>query len=262
MSVSSRLDRDLTKDDHIVNLKLSKVFGQTIVPFFGLNTDIDIGNVEDIWDVGGIYTGQPPQTAAPEQVEIFSDNANDFNGGTGAAIVGIQGLDSSWNQVTAFVVMNGVTPVSPGTVTSWHRVTGIAVLFAGTSGFNEGTITCRHVTTTANVFASIRPQNNRTQQGVYTVPDNKKLVSITASVQASVPGGGDGSIEVGLLTRSSGTSATYQPIISQTISTRYQARFPIQVTQFPRADLKFQAKNATVDNMIVSVAYHGIMVDQ
>ena len=137
---------------------------------FGRNSDIDNGTTpEDIWDGGGLYTGIP--TGAAETVEVFSSNANDTDGGSGAEVVRISGLDANYDIQTEDITLNGTTAVT--TTTTWTRCNLVVVQQSNNGandGVNAGTITVRHSTTTANVFAVMQAGRNHSEVAVITVP--------------------------------------------------------------------------------------------
>jgi hypothetical protein len=92
-------------------------------------------------------------------------NAND----TGAAVVKLSSmLNADYEkQDSRYVVLNGTTGV---TVTgNYMRCPQGQVILAGSSGNNEGTITARQATTTANVFMVMPAQANRTAILAFTV---------------------------------------------------------------------------------------------
>jgi len=137
---------------------------------FGVNRDIDTSG-EDIWNGGGIYTGQPVGFT-PETVDVFSSSANDTSAGTGARAIRFFGLRTSLSAKyeTQDVVLNGTTPVV--TTSTWWRINKAVVLTAGSTGNNVGDITIRSTTTTANVFAVIPATFNLSHVGggAWTVP--------------------------------------------------------------------------------------------
>ena len=137
------------------------------------NLDIDTGTVpEDLWDIGGLYTGFPPGTQTPEKFSIVSDSANDTAAGSGARTVRIFGLDSDWNELDETVTMNGTTPVL--TTNTYRRFIRAQVISSGGSvantNFNAGNITGTYETTTANVFFRMPAGFGATRDGNYTVP--------------------------------------------------------------------------------------------
>lgn len=72
----------------------------------GRNPDVDTANVpEDIWNLGGVYTGFP--TSEPETVQVFSSNAGD----TGVLTITYLPTATSTAYVQGTVTLNGTTPV-------------------------------------------------------------------------------------------------------------------------------------------------------
>jgi hypothetical protein len=134
----------------------------SVVHKFGRNSDIDVGLTEDIWDGGNTY----PFLTSAATLDVTSDNANDTSAGTGARTVKIIGLDSSYDDLTETVSMNGLTIVT--TTASFLRVNRILVLTAGVTGSNEGTISVKDNST---VLGQVKPEINQSLMAVYTVPN-------------------------------------------------------------------------------------------
>ena len=140
----------------------------SIVRKVAYNPDVDTGTLpEDVWSVGGIYTGFP-DTA--ETMEIFSTSASDTSNGSGVRTISVIGLDENWNEITEVVTMNGLTSVF--TVNKFRRfLRSFALTSDGSNqNTNAGDITFRHSTTTANVFGKMLAGNGTTREGCYTVP--------------------------------------------------------------------------------------------
>lgn len=168
---------------------------------FGRNPQSNTNSTpEDIWDGGGIYTGQP--ISAVETIQVFSSSANDTSAGTGARTIQLEGLDADWNEQVEVVTLNGTTPVT--TVYTWRRMSRAYILTAGTLGYNEGTITARHSTTTTNVFAVMPPQANQTSIGASTVPAGKIRVITNLYSAMAITGGTSGSANHAFLIRAQG----------------------------------------------------------
>lgn len=153
--------------DPYIMLKQGFFTGYSMDTKFGRNTNVS-STGEDVWNGGGTYTGQPASGNA-ETIEVFSSDAADAAAGTGARTVRLYGLDANYAEQTADVTLNGVTPVVTTGVT-WRRMNRMKVLTAGSGGANAGTITARHTTTTANVFAVMPIGNNQTANCAWTVP--------------------------------------------------------------------------------------------
>lgn len=136
-------------------------YGHSSVNKFGRNADLDAGT-EDVWNGGGTYTGFP--VGAPEEVELFSDNAGD----TGMVTFTYLASSASTAWQTATVQLNGLTPVPSG-ITAW-RIHTAQYASGSATGFNLGTITCRHRVTTANVFFAMPVGRSQTNVCAYTIP--------------------------------------------------------------------------------------------
>lgn len=166
------VEQDMVSKDFRIEVAAGRVPGHSVNRKFGRNDDIDTGSTpEDIWGGGGLYTGIP-DTA--ETIEVFSDDANDTAAGSGARTLQLSGLDADWNEIEETVTLNGTTPVT--TSNTWLRCNRQRVITAGSSDSNEGTITLRHTTTTANVFSQIQPGRSQSTILHYTVPAGKKLL--------------------------------------------------------------------------------------
>lgn len=141
--------------------------GYEVLAKTGLNPDVT--TAEDIWNGGGTYTGQP-ENYTPETVDVFSADADDAAGDTGARTIRIEGLQTSTSTeyTTEDITLNGTTPVT--SANTWWRINRAWVLTAGSSGANEGAITCRATSTTANVFFVMPAARNQTAVAAWTVP--------------------------------------------------------------------------------------------
>lgn len=142
--------------------------GRRFVNKAGRNPLIDTSTTpQDIWTGSGLYTGFPT-TGSAETLSIESSDVNDTAAGTGARTVQLIGLDSSYNEISEVVSLNGTTPVL-STLLFWRMHTA-NVQSAGSGGVNAGIITIRHSTTTANVFSKIPAGRNQSSEAVFTVP--------------------------------------------------------------------------------------------
>ena len=177
------------------------VSGHEIKTMFGYNDDIDSGP-EDVWSAGGDYTGQPVGGDA-EEIEVFSSDAADTSAGTGARTVRIRGLDANWMYQEADVTLSGVTPVATTGIT-WRRCWDCEVLTGGSSGENEGTLTGRHVTTTANVFFVMSIGRNRTNVGAFTVPADSTAYMVRNKFHMVRANGSAGSCQYSVRQRTPG----------------------------------------------------------
>lgn len=142
--------------------------GGSVAIRYGINSDVDAsgGGPEDLWCVGGLYTGFP--TGVAETVQVVSSSADDASNGTGMRTMRVDGLDADYVPQTEDFVMSGVTPVV-GTKL-WSRVSRAYGLTAGSGGTNAGIVQVKHSTTTANVFAQIPVGYGSSYAGAWTVP--------------------------------------------------------------------------------------------
>jgi hypothetical protein len=150
----------------------------------GLNSDVSSGSVPEwITGAGGVYTGFP--TGSAETLQVISSSVNDAAAGSGARTVTIFGLDANYNAISETVTLNGTTGVT--TVNQFTRAHSASVITSGSSNtaFNDGTITIRHSTTTANVFVTIQPGRNQSNDAVYTVPAGSRGIKLNLRVEVN-----------------------------------------------------------------------------
>jgi len=202
-NVGSNVGGALLTGDFLTEVALGHISGYSVDVKFGRNSEVDTGSApEDIWEGGGAYTGHP--TGSPETVEVFSNNANDTSAGTGARTIRISGLKStsSTDYESEDLTMNGTSAVT--SVNTWYRINRMLVLTAGSGGANAGLITCRHTTTTANVFAAMVAGYNQTTILAYTVPSGKEVVMKRLRLAITRSNGSPGSATVSMRVRPSG----------------------------------------------------------
>jgi hypothetical protein len=146
--------------------------GYSNVSKFGRNPSVKSTDYETIWDGSNLY----PWPTAAETLSVVSDDAR---------TVEIEGLDSSWNVLTETVTMNGLTPVV--TTGLFLRVYRVRVVTAGSTGVNEGTITCTN-TTSSNVIGQISLGSSgfgQSLMALYTVPAGKTAYLINFDFSSS-----------------------------------------------------------------------------
>lgn len=136
---------------------------------FGYLPDVDIATVpEDIWEVGGAYTGFP--STVGETITVVSTSANDAAAGTGARTIRIMGLDANYEEQSETFTLNGTNPVTGALIFTRVHTASVQTSGSSNTAFNAGTITAYHTTTTANVFVSMRVGANQTNSSGYTIP--------------------------------------------------------------------------------------------
>lgn len=246
--------------DFFMQMALGRVPKCSVFDRFGRNPDTD--EAEDIWGSGTTYSGFP--IGAAEKIEIFSSSANDTAAGTGARTVEISGLlDGNGvlcDPVT--VTLNGVTPVEIHASQTYSRMSRMRVLTAGSGGANAGSITVRHVTTTANIFAIMPVGVNRTSLAIYTVPANHKLLINKVYASMALSTGASGSASLSFRVRPYGGV--------------FEQFFPIEITNSKslqvccdnyffvfdaRTDMKWRAESVGQANTVIDVNFGGILVN-
>ena len=158
------------------------IAGATAHNKIGFNGDIDASTMEDIWNVGGLYT----KLAAEQQLEVVSDdNTNDKAAGTGALTVRIGYLNTAFAAKTVDVTMNGTAAVATGAgAADILYVNSFRVLTAGTSGAAAGTVTLRR-TSAGTAVSQIAPGQTRGRKLYYTVPAGYALCIDTIEIGAA-----------------------------------------------------------------------------
>ena len=236
------------------------VLGFSSFDKFGLNGDVDTGAPEDIWGGGGIYTGFP--TGSAETMEILSSDVDDTSAGTGAQTAIIQNLIDSTGAASPDITvsLNGTTPVSLGAIT-YLRASRVKVITAGASAGNEGTLTVRHTTTTANIFAVMPVGLNQTAIAAYTVPLGKTLYINNVTMQLTRISGAAGSATMSIRARKPGE--VFQTIVHPGISQAQSYTLNTDVLHIFTAgtDIKITCEDSTDLNTTISGDFSGFLVD-
>jgi hypothetical protein len=239
---------------------MGNVTGFTKFHKFGRNSDIDTAAGEDIWNGGLVYTGFP--TTAAETMEIFSSSVNDTAAGTGARTITIYNLldSTSAESPNITVTLNGTTPVSLGALTYYRGGSRLRIITAGSGGGNAGTITLRHTTTTANIFAVMPIGYNQTAIAAYTVPLGKTLWINSVIMQMSRSLGAPGSASMTLRARKDGEvfNSVLSPEISDGASYRSGGSDWLEFTE--KTDVKITCESVSDNNTIVNGEFGGFLV--
>lgn len=147
---------------------------------FGYNPDVDSGSEETIWTAGGLYV----HLDTPAIMTVSSTSANDTSAGTGARSVFIRGINSTGNEATETVVLNGQTAVN--TVHTYTEIQNALVVSVGSGGENAGNISIGTGTVTAgvpaNIFGHILAGENQSLMGHFTVPADSTGYLISGSM--------------------------------------------------------------------------------
>ena len=223
---------------------------------FGFNDDIDTVAGEDVWNGGGLYTGFPSET---ETIECFSSNTNDTSAGTGARTIRLTGLDSSFADQTEDLTLNGTSAVT--TSNTWSRMARIQVLTAGSGGENAGTITCRHSSTTANVFAVMPTGNNQTTIAAFTIPTGKTGYIKRVRVSMGRANGSPGSAV--LTVREREENGVFRGVRREALTTAFPVQYEISgsISLPAKTDVKVRIESVSDNNSQIAAAIEYVLID-
>lgn len=141
--------------------------GFTTLRKFGTNSNVGTA-FEDVWSVGGDYTGW---VTTPGVVSVVSTSTDDTLAGSGARTVAVSGLDANGLAQTEIVSLSGTSPVT--TTATFSRCWRCFVVSVGTyGGANAGDIS---LSIGGNACASITTGLGQSRECVYTVPADKTL---------------------------------------------------------------------------------------
>lgn len=171
--------------------------GYSIVNKVGRNPSTTAISVpEDVWNNSTIYTGFP--TGSPEEIQIVLSSASDVGG-----VVTFQYLATSTSTawVSATITTTGTTT---NTGVTAYRVHTCQFASGTATGFNVGTVTLRHRTTTANVFIVMPIGKGQSYASGYTVPTGS--TGYIRRLFCRVYSNNSVSVEGGLWVRASGSS--------------------------------------------------------
>jgi len=150
--------------DYLYSIARGDVAGRYPMHKFGFNADI--GTTEEVlWSRGN--TPFPYPTVA-QICSVFSDDNDDASTDTGARTIQIYGLDTNYADQNETLTLNGTTRVL--TANSYVRIFRGIVRSAGTSGYNEGTISIKAATD--SVICEVAAEQNQTLLSLWTVPAN------------------------------------------------------------------------------------------
>lgn len=227
----------------------------------GVNADVDAATApEDIWQVGGIYTGFP---SSAEPLVITGDDAADDSDGTGARAVAVSGIDENWALVNEVITTAGIG-ASAASTTSFLRVTSATVVSAGSGGANAGTLIVHHETTTANVFRRIEPGDNISDSASYSTPVNREATIKNVVISVRNTGGGPtAKAAAAVAVRwNNGLGTPMLRAFKFWVGNEVQAiqNYNGAIRIPPQSDLIWQAVDATADNLEVTVG--GLVIER
>jgi hypothetical protein len=131
---------------------------------FGRNADVG-ATQETVWGAGGLY----PWPTAAEILKVSSSDADDDGdpAGNGAHNIQLYGLDADYALQNETITLNGQASVD--TANSYIRVYRAKVLSAGSSNWNEGTISVKDNADVVTLL-TIEPKMSQTLMALFTVP--------------------------------------------------------------------------------------------
>ena len=131
---------------------------------FGRNADVG-ATMETVWSSGGLY----PWPTSAEVLKVSSGDVNDDGdpASTGAHTILLSGLSAGYAMQEEAITLNGQTSVS--TANSYIRVFRAKVLSAGSSGWNEGTISVKN-NADAVTLLTIDQKLSQTLMACFTIP--------------------------------------------------------------------------------------------
>jgi hypothetical protein len=149
-----------------------QIYGHQQVNIFGYQSSV--GNTKiPVWENATTYT----YITIASTLTLVSTSTSDDT----SAKVLISGLDSSFNQISETLALNGVTGVT--TVNSYYRVNNLVLTSPGTSQTtNVGTITLKQ---SSNIVAQINPTISKSQSTIFTVPAGYSFYLDLAEVNTS-----------------------------------------------------------------------------
>ncbi len=210
---------------------------------FGYNPAVTAA--EDIWEGGGLYTGQP--LTASGTVNIVSASTDDAAAGDGAQTVEIHGLDANFDPESETITLNGAT--SAVSQNSYRRVFRMIVLTAGSSGHNTGTLITRLTTSTAVQFGVMIAEANQSNIAALTVPDGKTLNATQLHVTFVRSAAAAGSALYSFRTREPG--GVYRGQRFETVTSSFPvSEAPNPPLTFPsRTDIKFRIESVSASGV-------------
>jgi|SRR6185369_3841123 len=126
----------------------------------------------DVWPGASLY---PFKTTATT-MEVFSVNAADTNGGTGAWTIQVNGLDQDYNEKSEVITLNGASAAM--SATTYIAINSAFVLTSGSGFTNAGDINIRD-SGGGTVRQIIKAGYGNTRSSVYTVPAGYTLSDIS-----------------------------------------------------------------------------------
>lgn len=168
----------ITNKDFLIEVLRDNVAGVSLIHKFGRNDNVPVGSFEFVNLLG--FTEWPLSAPTTVRIKAGGDVA-DTALGLGAREVTIQGINTSFNEVTETIVTTGVS-ASLDTSTSWWRVHRAFVSACGTyGGANTGVITIENAVGGTDLIA-IGADDGQSQFAGFTVPLATSAFLLSANI--------------------------------------------------------------------------------
>jgi len=170
--------------DYLLAMAEGDIVGHTGFMKFGRVSGVN-NTLVDVWAGEGgtasLYVFPPSAI----QMNVVSSSPNDDLGNTGIEKIMIVGLDSTYDEISEEITMDGVTAVT--TTKSFLRINSCYATQTGSVGSAVGTITVKNTANTIT-YSVISIELTACRQMIYTVPVGKTLY-LTSITTASGAGG-------------------------------------------------------------------------
>ena len=203
-----------------------QIRGHQIRHIFGYNPDLDSAAEETVWTAGGLYA----HASSPTIMKVSSTSTLDTSAGVGARTISILGINSTGNEVSETVTLNGQTAVN--TIHTYTEIQSALVTSVGSATHNEGNISIGTGTVTGGVpaviYGHILATENGSLIGHYTIPAGYTGYLISGSISSGTEGGG--SYIIGRLKiRENGLIYTAAVTTFNNGKIDYEFKYPIKV---------------------------------
>lgn len=169
---------------------------------------------------------------------------------TGAAVMKVFPLDGNFARITQFIILNGTTAVD--LVGTAKRQDTAFIVLAGSSGTNEGQITGRQKTTTANVTMVMPAEGGRTAICCATVPSGELWIIKSIEAQMARANGSAGSADVRFQTRKFGSAWNTRRFPTITDALEYKMSDIGGIIVQEGTDIRWNIQSVSDNNTIVS----------
>ena len=207
---------------------------------FGANFDIDgSSSPESIWTGGGLYPWSAFDGGA-KSIFVKSDDSAD----TGT--LKVQGLDANYDEQSETVTMTGTSAVELSN--TYIRI--FRMEYTGSSGPNEGKITCHVNSDSGTSVACIEEDDGQTLMCVYTIPAGYEgyLIALDVSVNK------DKDAQMRMYNRAFGETFRISHI-SEVYESTYRYDFFVPIKYDEKTDIDLRAYDVVNNNTKVSANF-------